>query len=169
MDIIKKQSGADLHRGEGGWVSLAFPTVSHGSDPSVFSYILRSRFKLPFLLFYLFVDARCCWLRNDEALKLISYSRVFVAHCLYLRTDSLFLRCVQREQIRSFSLTLTLYKAQPPLKSPWSFVSFAVKVRVDKANRCPGYGSYFTFMQKSHKCLVRIILPKYEGEAGAVT
>ncbi|KAK8545731.1 hypothetical protein V6N12_026555 [Hibiscus sabdariffa] len=90
---------------------------------------------------------------NDEALKLISVSMVFIAHCLCFRTISLFLRCVQREQLRSYSLTL--FKARPPLKPPWSFVRSAVRKRVDKANRCSGFGSYVAFMQKSQICLVR--------------
>ncbi|KAL4335999.1 hypothetical protein GQ457_07G001130 [Hibiscus cannabinus] len=78
---------------------------------------------------------------------------VFIAHWLCFRTISLFLRCVQREQLRSFSLTL--FKARPPLKPPWSFIRSAVRKMVDKANRCSGFGSYVAFMQKSHICLVR--------------
>ncbi|KAK8626567.1 hypothetical protein V6N13_134208 [Hibiscus sabdariffa] len=64
----------------------------------------------------LFANFLRCWFRNDEALKLISLSMVFIAHWLCFRTVSLFLRCVQREQLCSFSLTL--FKAQPPLKPP---------------------------------------------------
>ncbi|KAK8565483.1 hypothetical protein V6N12_059044 [Hibiscus sabdariffa] len=87
------------------------------------SCIIRPPLKPPFLPFCLSADACYCWFRNDEDLKPISYSMVFVALCLCLRMDLLFLRYLQWEQIRSFSFTLTLNKVRPPLKTPWSFIN----------------------------------------------